>query len=205
MNLPAADSAGSPSRRFLAALMALFLCTSMSADPAAGPDFSGRWVYNQELSDDPDKAVERAIKKAGGRTGTKKRGYGRYRGGPANQELYDRITYDRMLVIEHNAPEFRFTYDDGFTRVFHTDGRPRTASATGSASGDGVDFSFGSLSPDALRVESRPRDGGWTREVYRLEAGGQRLRVELEMKPLSFLVPITLVRIYDRQAGPGAP
>src|SRR5690606_500498 len=117
---------------------------------------------------------------------------GRYRGGPANQALYDHATYDRTLVIEHDAPEFRFTYDGGFTRVFHTDGRPRTASASGAASGDGVDFSFGSLSGNVLRVESRPRDGGWTREVYTLEADGRQLRVELEMKPLSFLVPISL-------------
>jgi hypothetical protein len=57
-----------------------------------------------------------------------------------------------------------------------------------------------------LHVESRPRDGGRIFETYTLEAGGQRLRAELELKPSSFMVPVQLVRYFNRkqQAGPDA-
>jgi hypothetical protein len=176
-----------------------------AADVPSEPDIGGSWVANYELSDDPDKAVERAIKKAGGRPDSGgKRGRGRYRGGPANQELYDRITYDDVLTIRRAAPEFRFTYADNFTRVFYTDGRSRTVSATGTASGDNLDFSFGSWGGDTLNVEARVRDGGWTKERYTLqrsETGGQQLRVELQIAPLGFREPVVLIRIFDRKPG----
>lgn len=183
-------------------VVALPVDDAQSADIAVEPDITGSWVANLELSEDPDKAVERAIKKAGGRPDSGgKRGRGRYRGGPANQELYDRITYDDVLTIRRAAPEFRFTYADNFSRVFYTDGRSRTVSATGTASGDNLDFSFGSWSGNTLHVEARPRDGGWTRERYTLEPGGQQLRVELELAPLGFREPVVLVRIFDRKPG----
>lgn len=194
--------AGTAATLFAAVVIA---ASARSADLPAEPGITGSWVANYELSDDPDKAVERAIKKAGGKPDSGgKRGRGRYRGGPANQELYDRITYDDVLTIRRAAPEFRFTYADNYTRVFHTDGRSRTVSATGTASGDNLDFSFGSWGGDTLNVEARVRDGGWTKERYMLqtsETGGQQLRVELELAPLGFREPVVLVRIFDRKAG----
>lgn len=184
---------------------ALTTGSARSADIPAEPDITGTWVANYELSDDPDKAVERAIKKAGGKPDSGgKRGRGRYRGGPANQELYDRITYDDVLTIRRAAPEFRFTYADNFSRVFYTDGRSRVVSATGTASGDNLDFSFGSWGGDTLNVEARVRDGGWTKERYSLqtsETGGRQLRVELQIAPLGFREPVVLVRIFDRKPG----
>ena len=186
----------------LLAVSVLTAGNARAADIPAEPDITGTWAANYELSDDPDKAVERAIRKAGGRPDSDgKRGRGRYRGGPANQELYDRITYDDVLTIRRAAPEFRFTYADDYTRVFYTDGRSRVVSATGTASGDNLDFSFASWGGSTLNVESRPRDGGSIKERYTLEAGGQQLRVELELAPLGFREPIRLVRIYDRQPG----
>lgn len=173
-----------------------------SGDVAPEPDITGTWIANYELSDDPDKAVEKAIKKAGGKPDSGgKRGRARYRGGPANQELYDRITYDDVLTIRRAAPEFRFTYADDFSRVFHTDGRSRTVSATGTASGDNLDFAFASWGGGTLNVEARPRDGGWTRERYMLGSAGQQLRVELDLAPLGFREPIRLVRVFDRKPG----
>lgn len=186
-----------------ALLLSLPALAPAQADTApVEPAISGDWVANHELSDDPDKAVEKSIRKAGGRPDSGgKRGRGRYRGGPANQELYDRITYDDVLGIRRAAPEFRFTYADDYSRVFHTDGRTRVVSATGTASGDNLDFSFASWSGSTLNVESRPRDGGRTLERYTLEAGGQQLRVELELQPLGFREPIRLIRIFDRRPG----
>ena len=41
--------------------------------------------------------------------------------------------------------------------------------------------------------------GGFTMETYTLEEGGTRLRVDLEIRPLSFGATIRMVRVYDRQ------
>ena len=165
------------------------------------PDITGSWILNQELSDDTDRQVEKAIKAGGGkikRSG--KRGKGRHRGGPADQELYDHISYDEALHIHSRSPEYRLVYDDDFQRVFYSDGRGRVASASGSATGERQDFSFAYWEDHILVVESRPRDGGTISENYSLDAGTGQLRVELLLQPLSFLEPINIVRIYDRQA-----
>ena len=188
-------------KKIIGLILLVMSGVSAAAETAAVEEaMQGGWVINDELSDDTDKQVEQAIKKAGGRPDSGgKKGKGRYRGGPADQELYDRISYDDVLTIEINEPEVRFGYADGFERRFYTDGRSRSVSA---ASGRIVDYSFGGWSGDKLNVESRPRDGGWTRETYGLETGEdgqQRLRVELQLKPLTFDVPIEIVRVYDRR------
>jgi len=177
----------------LACCVALPL-TVQAGEAVAG--FAGDWVINHELSDDPDEAVEDAIRAAGGRPDSGgRKGRGRYRGGPEEQELYDRITYDIVLNIRIDSPEIVFTYADGYARRFYTDGRGRSISARG----ESRDYSFGDWDDGKLYVESVPRDGGHTREAYSLQDGGSRLRVELEMRPLNFSVPIKLVRIYDRK------
>jgi len=161
------------------------------------------WVIDEGASDDTDRAVEKAIQKAGGRIGhTGKSGKGRYRGGPPEQELYDRISYDDVLEIRCNEPECQFTYPQHYQRVFYTDGRSRSASASGNRDHDNQDYSFAGWEGDTLRVETRPRDGGWIIENYSLEAGDQRLRVELQLKPSSFMVPVEVVRIFNRYQKP---
>ncbi|MGH8245060.1 MAG: hypothetical protein ACREUU_01360 [Gammaproteobacteria bacterium] len=183
------------------ALLLVFSASAQDSAPAQ-MDLNGTWVINEKLSDDSDRQIEKAVRAAGGRIDNGgKRGRGRYRGGPADQELYDRMTYDTVLVIRRSDPEFQFSYEQGFTRVFYSDGRSRVVSASGSDSGDRSDFSFASWDGTRLRVESRPRDGGWASEVYSLEPGGQQLRVELELKPLTFIAPVKILRVYDRQSG----
>jgi hypothetical protein len=189
---------------FLCANGWLAICGPASAEPspqvAIAERITGAWLVNDKLSDDSDRQVERAVREAGGRMArTGKRGKGRYRGGPQEHELYDRMSYDESLAVRVDGPEVRITYDDGFERVFHTDGRSRVVTASGSASGDRADFSFGAWDGESLRVESRVRDGGWTWETYTLQEDGRQLRVELRVKPLSFGVPISITRIYDRQ------
>ncbi|MBI1731557.1 MAG: hypothetical protein HYR49_02150 [Gammaproteobacteria bacterium] len=173
--------------------------TSAADDPAAGPDLSGTWVLNLELSDDPDRQIEKSIRAAGGRPDSGgRRGRERYRGGPADQEIYDHLIYDGTVRIVQNGAEVHIAYGSGFERRFFTDGRSRTVSASGSGSGDGLDFSFGAWSGPTLHVEAKPRDGGWTRESYTLEPGGNRLRAEMEMKPLLFPAVVQVRLIYDR-------
>ena len=161
---------------------------------------SGRWVINEELSDNTDDQVEEAIEAGGGRgsRGFFNRQEDFYRGGPPEHELYDRISYDDVLTIEVNEPELRFTYEDDFQRVFHSDGRRRRASATGYYSEGGTDFSSGLFEGNSLVVEGRPRDGGFTIETYTLESGGNRLRIEMTIQPDSFREPIELVRYFVR-------
>lgn len=170
-------------------------------NPANAQALVGSWVINEELSDNSDDQVEQAIKDGGGKVPRRwfsKRPEDYYRGGPEEQELYDRITYDDVLRIEYSQPEFVFTYADDYRRVFHTDGRRRTTTANSFYEGGAADFSFGNWDGAALIVEARPRDGGFTLETYTLLDEGNRLRVEVVLEPDAFRSAINLTRIYDR-------
>ena len=161
----------------------------------------GDWVINDELSDDTDDQVEAAIREGGGRARRSifNRQEDYYRGGPPEQELYDRLSYDDVLTISYEDPELRFEYADGYVRVFHTDGRRRTTSANDFYQEGGRDFSFGNWDGESLIVEARPRDGGFILETYTLQANGTQLRIEMILQPDSFRAPINLIRIFDRQ------
>jgi len=161
----------------------------------------GNWLINEELSDNTDDQVEEAIKEGGGKVARRffrKRPEDFYRGGPAEQELYDRISYDDVLSIEYADPEITFIYADDYQRIFHTDGRRRSTTANSFYAEGGEDFSFGNWEAGALVVEARPRDGGFTLETYTLEEGGNRLRVVMTIEPESFRGAISLMRVYDR-------
>ena len=165
--------------------------------------FNGRWLVNEELSDDTDARVEKAILQAGGRLPrTGKKGKGRYKGGPKEQEIYDHISYDETLEFYYRAPEFRLAYEDGFERRFYSDNRKRVISASGTVTGDNQDYSFASWDGLRLLVESRPRDGGVIFETYELVPDSLQLKVSLELKPSSFSEPISITRIYDRAPEP---
>lgn len=183
----------------LAALLWLLPGWLLAAEDSANA-FAGRWVINDELSDNTDDQVEEAIEAGGGDGGrglfNNKEDF--YRGGPPSHELYDRISYDDVLDIAYQDPEFRFTYADEFERVFHTDGRRRRVSAADFYSEGGSDWSFGYFEGGALVVEGQPRDGGFTIETYTLSADGNRLRIDMTIQPDSFLVPIELTRVFDR-------
>lgn len=183
----------------------LVLSLALLASPALQAQehpLEGTWIHNEALSDDPDEAVETAIKAAGGKVERRwfgKAEKGRYRGGPAEHELYDRLSYDETLRIALDDPEVWMGYDDGFERIFHTDGRSQSVGASQHYESGSQDFSLGDWEGEVLVVEGRPRDGGFTMETYTLEEGGARLRVALEIRPRSFGATIRMVRVYDRQ------
>jgi len=189
----------------LRALLMLLVLTSAVVGTslhAQEHPLEGTWHSNEELSDDPDEAVETAIKAAGGKVERRwfgKAERGRYRGGPVEHELYDRLSYDEVLRIALDDPQVWMGYADGFERIFHTDGRSQSIGASQHYENGGQDFSLGEWEGEVLVVEGRPRDGGFTMETYTLEEGGKRLRVELEIRPRSFGATIRMVRIYDRQ------
>lgn len=182
----------------IVSLALLVMPVALQAEAVSPAMFNGTWVLNEELSDDTDRQVEKAIKQAGGKASTRKKGKGRYKGGPKEQALYDHMAYDEVLRITLEPPAVRFVYQEGFERVFYTDGRPRSANATGPRTGGRRDYSFAALAGNTLYVEARPQDGGQTTESYTLSSKGMRLRVTLNLQPLSFLHPIEIVRIYER-------
>ena len=184
-------------------LLALLLCLgfySVQAQENPSPEHFGRWVINTELSDNTDKKVGSALRAMGEKVsrcwlGCKE---DRFRGGPAEQELYDRISYDKTLTTQFGEGQYLFTYDDNYQRPVYTDGRSQSVSLTGL---DTVkDFSFAHWEGKTLLVEARPRDGGFANETYTILDAGKRLRVEMYIHPEGFTEAIELVRVYDRVA-----
>jgi hypothetical protein len=177
-------------------LSSLFLSFTLQAQDRQA--FAGDWIINSELSDNTDKQVEVTLRAMGQKIdrcwfGCKD---DRYRGGPAEQELYDRISYDTSLHIELNEPAYVFTYDDGYRRPVYTDGRSQSVSLTGL--NELKDFSMAHWEGNRLLVEARPRDGGFANETYSLLQNGTQLRVEMYIQPGSFTAPVEIVRVYDK-------
>lgn len=163
------------------------------------PAVSGKWLFNAELSDNTDKKVEASLKAAGEKITRKlfDRRQDRYRGGPVEQELYDRISYDRELTISVDGEGYIFTYADNFVRPVYTDNRSRSVSLAGLDEVE--DFSFAHWEGERLMVEARPRDGGYADETYSLINNGTQLQMELYIQPKGFFAPIELKRVFDRQ------
>ena len=163
------------------------------------PNLTGTWVFNKAQSDNTDKKVEAALREAGEkitrRFWDQQDDY--YRGGPPEQELYDRMSYDRLLEIEATETALHFTYADEFERVIYTDNRSRSVSLNQLESLE--DFSLGHWENDKLLVEAHPRDGGIAQEIYTLINGGAQLQVEFHIQPRTFQEPIELIRVFDRQ------
>jgi len=179
-------------------ILSLAVPTIHAQEAGINSAFNGEWIFEEELSDDTDEQVEKAIKKSGGRA-TRKKGKNRYKGGPEDQAMYDHVSYDEILTISYKKPEFRLTYEEGFNRVFHTDGRGRSVSASGNSAGDNKDFSFASwVNENKFIVESRPLDGGIITETYLLSEDGNQLTVELHLEPRSFMSPIEIIRVYKK-------
>jgi len=181
-------------------LACVFLLGQVQGQPDIRVAIVGSWLINEDLSDNTDDKVEEAIEANGGKgsRGLFNNREDFYRGGPPEHELYDRVSYDDRLWIEYTEPEFRFTYEDGFERVFHTDGRRRRTTAADFYSGGGSDWSFGYFEDNVLIVEGQPRDGGFTVETYSMAADGERLTIDMLIQPDNFNEPITLTRVFDR-------
>lgn len=160
---------------------------------------AGDWLFNESLSDNTDNRVEAALRAAGQRIERRlfDRREDKYRGGPENQELYDRISYDRELHIDLDGAVYYFTYADQWQRTIYTDNRSRSVSLTGLVNVE--DFSLGHWENGKLLVEAHPRDGGVARETYTLIENDARLQVEFYIKPRTFPEAIELTRVYDRQ------
>lgn len=184
--------------RLLFGLSVLTVLAAVPAQPQTPPDITGSWRINEALSDNTDKQVERALRAAGEKVSSSwfDRRKDKYRGGPAEQELYDRFSYDPVLTITTTDGGYVFEYADGFKRNVFTDNRSRAISLT--ALDTVEDFSMGHWESERFLVEAHPRDGGFASEVYQLQNGGTQLQVEFSIRPASFREDIELKRVYDR-------
>lgn len=162
------------------------------------PELAGSWLFNEELSDNTDRKVEAALRASGEKVERRlfDRRKDRYRGGPAEHELYDRISYDRELHIALGEDIYEFTYADAWKRPVYLDNRSRSVSLTELDQVE--DFSMAHWENDKLLVEGRARDGGFAEETYSLINNGSQLQVDLYIQPRSFQVPIELRRVYNR-------
>jgi hypothetical protein len=179
-------------------LLGLLLSGPVSVFAQDASVFNGEWVANDELSDDTDKAVEKAIKAGGGKVKWGKKEKGHYRGGPASQKLYDHLSYDESFSFKFEDPRIELVYNQGLTRVFYSDGRRNTVST--SRLGERSDYSFAGWEDGVLYVESKPLDSGYILEAYSLINNGTQLKLEMQLEPASFVAPIKLTRIFDRPA-----
>jgi hypothetical protein len=160
---------------------------------------AGTWQFNEDLSDETDDKVEKALRAMGekARRGWFERRDDVYRGGPAEQELYDRLSYDKLLEIDLSGDVYHFTYAGEFERPIYTDNRSRAVSLNQLAEVE--DFSMGHWENGKLLVEARPRDGGFAEETYTLINGGTQLEVELYIQPRGFDEAIEIKRVFDRE------
>lgn len=184
------------------AVIAAILLLLSSAAGAEDLRLTGSWVLNHDASDDVDKAIEKAVQKDGGKMrpppGTSRRTRGRYRGGPEDEALYDRVTYEQQVSIAFDGNEFTFRYADGFVRRFSTDRTTRSQSASGTGADDNADFSFAYWDGPMLYVESRPRDQGWIMETYRFREPTGQLELALQLNPSRFGSSIEIELVFDR-------
>lgn len=190
------------SLRLLAAAALVTLSAGLAAqDTEPVPELAGTWIFNADQSDKTDDKVEAALRKMGqrARRGWFERRDDVYRGGPADQELYDRISYDKRIDIELDTGDayYLFTYAGEYERPVYLDNRSRAVSLTQLDSVE--DFSMGHWENGKLLVEARPRDGGFAEESYTLLNGGTQLRIDLYIRPRSFDEVIEIKRIFDRQ------
>ncbi len=175
------------------------LLTAGAVCAQADPALVGHWRINDKLSDDTDDQVEKGMKASGEKVEHSwfDRRKDKYRGGPADQELYDRLSYDPVLTITQQNNSYMFEYADDFRTTIYTDNRSHSVSLN--ALEQSEDFQLGIWEAGLFLVEMHPRDGGYVNATYALIEGGKRLQAGFVIKPGTFTSEIKLKRVYDRQ------
>jgi len=177
------------------------------SDPAPGhrpgddrPNFSGIWIINTALSDDPrEKLAARGSQRQRGRGagggGQRARGSARpsARGGAGNA-LGESLVATKTLTIAHSEPLFELTSESGERRRIYTDNRANSVSALSDTNRTLVSAAW---ERNALVVESNPSVGPRLVQRYELIANGSRLRVRTLFGWSSSERNATIEQIYD--------
>jgi len=168
------------------------------------PDFSGIWVFNKALSDDPHELLESARKKkTGGRTGGgmerggghSGNGTGRDKTAAHNGMKSDVAVFPAILIIEHEEPIFTLTGNDGQPHKVYTDYRSISVSASGATNQPQMTAGW---EENVLVIETVNNDGKYNKiESYRLDAEKQQLHVLGAIKLPRVAQPVTIKRVYD--------
>ena len=176
-------------------LFALLPGTSLHAQDSA---MLARWRINESQSDNTDSKVEKALRKAGEKIKSSwfDRRKDKYRGGPADQELYDRFSYDTVLTITRESSGYVFEFADNYKARVYTDNRSHSVSLNALESSE--DFLEGRWEGQLLKVDMHPRDGGYAYATYEVKENGKKLYATYLIKPGSFTEEFELERVYDR-------
>lgn len=178
------------------------------------PNFSGRWVLNEKVSDDPRAKVKDAMKSmkrprgpsqtggvGGGRGGGgKKGGRGHAAMDPAGQgrgvQLGD-VDYPSMsktLDIAQADPRVLITDEDGRVQQIYSDLRGSSISASGSLQ---QRVTTAGWERGALVVESTANNGQRLIQTYSLKADPRQLVVLAEITIPQLDDPIQVRQVYD--------
>ena len=168
------------------------------------PDFSGVWVFNKALSDDPRELLESARKKkTGGRSGGGMgRGGGRSGKGAGHDKMAthngmksDVAGFSAILIIEHKEPVFTLTGSDGQPHNVYTDYRSISVSASSALNQPQMTAGW---EDEVLVIETVNNDGKYNKiESYRLDTDKQQLHVLSAIKLPRIAQPVTIKRVYD--------
>ena len=161
------------------------------------PDFSGRWVLNEDLSEDPEEKIENMREDRGRRGRGGPRGAGGGKGGGKGQtrtslgeaqQLLRQVS--RTLTITHDDPKVRFVESDGHIRTLFSDNRE------GQEGDHQIQTKW-----DEARLVSTIKVGGGTSvvESYELRPLSRQLVLNrrLEMSTVSGGRTVTVRLVYD--------
>ena len=173
------------------------------------PNFSGTWNLNKELSDDPRKKVQDAMKSLrnsrSGSSGTKGGGRGGHRaGGPAGgmtgrgdsqpEDMQALLRASSTLQITHEDPMLLVVTDDGGQQRLFTDFRGASVSAGG---GMQQKVTIAGWEHGVLVVETTSNSGPRLIQRYKLNANTNQLMISAEITPPGLAEPVVVNRVYD--------
>jgi hypothetical protein len=180
--------------------------------PASRPDFSGHWLLNAKVSDDPQERVKRAMKQArsggqgmrGGMGGTGRGGRGGGHGGGSPEGMAGRsampsedmaalTTAAKSLVVTHEDPVLLIVDDNERRQRLYTDFRGASVSVSG---GPEQRVAVAGWEGGELVVESRMRHGSMLVQQYRIDPEtGQLILAASVQFPEG---PVAFRLVYDR-------
>ena len=171
------------------------------------PNFSGVWIFNSSLSDDPRELMKKVRKQnAGGHSGGGMgrggrgkegggKGAGRGKMAASNDMKPGLASYSAILIIEHKEPEFILTGSDGVSHKIYTDFRGINVSASG---GMNQQQMIAEWEDNVLVVETinNVSENNST-ESYHLNARKRQLHVLSTINLSRVSKAITIKRVYD--------
>jgi hypothetical protein len=186
------------SRRHALAALAALAAGGVCA--GGGPQLSGSWVRNDELSGDPRAALRQAAESPQGMGGMS-RGSAEE---PVAPQGWDMLR-NSLAWIEDAAEELRITQEAEQVRIVHADGRERALRADGKwherERPYGPAATKAAWKGASLAVEMNTEDGRKITESWKVDPDDGRLYVTVKLKgPRG---KIQYRRVYDA-GGPGA-